>query len=40
VFENQEKLEAFGAKFGPMLHEMGIEATPTIHQVHNIIGAD
>src|SRR6266567_665006 len=37
VFESQAKLEAFGAKLMPILQEMGIEATPTIHEVYNTI---
>jgi hypothetical protein len=37
VFESPEKLEAFGAKLGPILQEIGITAKPTIHAVHNII---
>ncbi|MEP7307033.1 MAG: hypothetical protein ABJA98_16085 [Acidobacteriota bacterium] len=37
VFENQAKLDAFGAKLMPILQEMGIEAKPTIFEVYNII---
>jgi hypothetical protein len=38
VFENQAKLEAFGAAtLMPMLQEMGIEAKPTIFEIYNII---
>src|SRR5437868_4322193 len=37
VFENQAKLEAFGAKLLPILQEMGIEAKPAIFEVYNII---
>ena len=37
VFESQAKLEAFGAKLMPILQELGIEATPAIHEVYNII---
>ena len=37
VFESQAKLEAFGAKLLPLLREMGIEAKPTVLEVHNII---
>lgn len=28
-----------GAKLGPLLQEFGITATPTIHEVYNIIEA-
>lgn len=37
VFESQAKLDAFGAKLGPILQEMGIEAKPSIFEVYNII---
>jgi hypothetical protein len=37
VFENQAKLDAFGAKLMPILQEVGIEAKPTILEVYNII---
>jgi hypothetical protein len=37
VFENRAKLDAFGAKLMPVLQEMGIEAKPTVFEVHNII---
>jgi hypothetical protein len=37
IFENEAKLGAFGAKLMPILQEMGIEAKPTIFEVHNII---
>jgi hypothetical protein len=37
VFENQAKLDAFGAKLGPILQGMGISASPTIFEVYNII---
>jgi hypothetical protein len=37
VFESQAKLDAFGAKLGPILQEMGIQAKPTIFEVYNII---
>lgn len=37
VFESQAKLDAFGAKLMPILQELGIEAKPTIFEVHNII---
>lgn len=37
VFESPAKLEAFGAKLMPILQEMGIEATPRIFDVYNII---
>jgi hypothetical protein len=37
VFENRAKLDAFGAKLGPILQEVGIKAKPTIHEVYNII---
>ena len=37
VFESQAKLEAFGAKLLPLLREMGIQAKPTVLEVHNII---
>ena len=37
VFESQAKLDAFGARLVPILQEMGIGATPTISEVHNII---
>jgi hypothetical protein len=37
VFESPAKLDAFGAKLMPILQEMGIEATPTVSEVYNII---
>lgn len=37
VFESQAKLDAFGAKLMPILHDMGIEAKPTVFEVYNII---
>jgi len=37
VFENQAKLDAFGAKLMPILQEMGIAAKPSIFEVYNII---
>ena len=37
VFENQAKLDAFGAKLIPILQEMGIEAKATVFEVYNII---
>ena len=37
VFENQAKLDAFGAKLMPILQDMGIDATPTVAEVYNII---
>ena len=40
VFESVAKMEAFGAKLAPILKEMGIEAKPTVLNVHNIIGRD
>jgi hypothetical protein len=37
VFESQAKLDAFGAKLMPLLQELGIQAKPTVLEVHNII---
>ena len=37
VFESAAKLDAFGARLMPILHEMGIEAKPTVAEVYNII---
>jgi hypothetical protein len=37
VYEDQEKLDAFGAKLMPVLQEMGIEARPSVFEVYNII---
>ncbi len=37
VYESQAQLDAFGAKLGPILQEMGIEAKPTIFEAYNII---
>jgi hypothetical protein len=37
VFENQVKLDAFGATLMPILQDMSIEAKPTIFEVYNII---
>ena len=36
IFESQAHLEAFGAVLMPILQEMGIEATPTIHEVYSM----
>ena len=38
VFESPANLEAFGAKLMPLLQEIGIQAKPTVFEVHNIIG--
>ena len=38
VFESQAQFDAFGAKLMPILQELGVEARPSIHEVHNIIG--
>ena len=37
VFQSPAQLEAFGAKLMPILHELGIEAKPTVSEVYNII---
>jgi hypothetical protein len=37
IFENQAKMDAFGAKLMPILQDLGIEAKPTVHEVYNII---
>ena len=37
VYESRAQLDAFGAKLGPILQEMGIEAKPSIFEVYNII---
>jgi hypothetical protein len=37
VFESPADLEAFGAKLMPLLQEIGIQATPTVLEVHNIV---
>ena len=37
VFENQAKLDAFGAKLVPILQELGIQANATISPIYNII---
>ena len=37
VFESQAKLDAFGAKLMPLLQKLGIQAKPTVLEVHNII---
>ena len=37
VFESPAKLDAFGARLGPILQEMGIEAKATVHEIYNII---
>jgi hypothetical protein len=37
VYEDQEKLDAFGAKLMLVLQEMGIEARPSVFEVYNII---
>lgn len=37
VFESQAKLDAFGAKLGPILQEMGSSAKATVFEVYNII---
>lgn len=37
VFESQAKLDAFGAKLGPILQEMGISTKATVFEVYNII---
>jgi hypothetical protein len=39
VFENQAKLDTFGARLMPILQEMGIEAKPTVFEIYNIIEA-
>ena len=37
VYENQAKLDAFGAKLMPILQEMGIQASAAVDEVYNII---
>ena len=37
VFENEAKLEAFGATLMPILQDLGIAAKPTVFGVHNVI---
>jgi hypothetical protein len=37
VFQSPAQLDAFGAKLGPILQEMGIEARPAVFDVYNII---
>jgi hypothetical protein len=37
VFESTAKLDAFGAKLGPILQEMGIDAKATVAEIYNII---
>ncbi len=37
VYESQAKLEAFAGRLMPILQELGVEAKPTIFEVHNII---
>ncbi len=37
VYESQAKLDAFAGRLMPILQELGIEAKPTIFEVHNII---
>ena len=38
VWDSQEQLDAFGARLGPILAELGIDAgEPEIVEVHNII---
>lgn len=35
VFSSPAKLDAFGAKLGPILQELGVEATPKVYEVYN-----
>lgn len=37
VYESQAQLDAFGAKLGPILQELGITAKASVHEVYNII---
>jgi hypothetical protein len=37
VYQSRAQLDAFGAKLMPILQDMGIEATPTVFEVYNII---
>jgi hypothetical protein len=38
LFDSQEHLDAFGARLGPILEEMGIDpGEPEVIEVHNII---
>lgn len=37
VFENPAKLAAFGAILKPILDDMGIQAKPSVFEIHNII---
>jgi hypothetical protein len=39
VFENQAKLEAFGGKLMPILHEFGVQASPVTGEIRNVIKA-
>ena len=37
IYENQDKLNAFGARLMPLLQEMGISATAKVLDVYQII---
>jgi hypothetical protein len=37
VFDTMKNFEAFGGKLVPILTELGVQAPPEIHEVHNII---
>jgi hypothetical protein len=37
VYDSPHSFEAFGATLVPILKALGLEATPRIHEVHNII---
>ena len=37
VFDTMKNFEAFGGTLVPILKSLGVEATPEIHEVHNLV---
>jgi hypothetical protein len=37
VFDSRAQLDAFGARLMPILQQLGIAATASIHEVHNVM---
>jgi hypothetical protein len=39
VWESQEAVDAFGAKLGPALAEMGVQEHPEVYEAHTYVSA-
>lgn len=39
VWESEEAFRRFGEKLGPVLKQVGVEATPEVYQAHTFVSA-